>query len=59
MHKNLLYRNIFLIDEKVEETSEVNPEEKSFTKELALIKHTTEAMYKSLTIVGLETVSKE
>jgi len=38
---------------------EVNPEEKSFTKELALIKHTTEAMYKSLTIVGLETVSKE
>ena len=42
MHKNLLYRNIFLIEEKVEETSEVNPEEKSFTKELAIIKHTTE-----------------
>ena len=31
------------MDEKEEETSVVKPEEKSFTNELAFIRHTTEA----------------
>ena len=43
---------MFLIEESEEDISEVNPEEKSLTKELALIRQTNEATYKSLVTIG-------
>lgn len=44
---------------KVDDTSEVNPDEKSLTNELALIKHTTAATYKSFITTGSDTPLSE
>ena len=57
--KTTKYNKIFLILEIPEVISEVNPEVKSLTKELALIKHIKEATYNSLVIVKLKVLWKE
>lgn len=57
--KTPFYWKIFFRLEILVETSDVKPEVKSFTNELAFIKQNKEAIYKSLVIIGFAWFWKE